>query len=94
VRCTFERSFHRGPCFASQLEGIAHPVFRSEYFDARYAVVTDASQRRDDLLERQDAESGQQPVSIFELLARKVFRVIDVKNEKPCGVERIYRLDR
>src|SRR5258705_13344929 len=89
VRFALERSFHRCPCFASEIERIAHPVFRSEYFDARYAVVTDATQRRDDLLERQDAESGQQPVSVFESFARKVFRVIVVKDEEPRGVERI-----
>src|SRR5258706_9852752 len=93
VRFAFERSFHRCPCFASEIERIAHPVFRSEYFDARYAVVTDATQRRDDLLERQDAESGQQPVSVFEPIAREVFSCFIAREVDPAGAWRIELFD-
>src|ERR1051325_332295 len=72
---------------ARQLLRIPLPVFGSEYFHTGNAVIAYASQRRDYILERKNAESRQEPVAVFELLARAILSVVDVKDKEPFGVK-------
>ena len=82
-----------GSSVTRKLKRIAFPILWSEYFDACHAIVSDIPQGCDDFFQRQNAEPGQQPVPIFELFPRTVFRVVDMKDEKPLRVERIDRFD-
>ncbi len=77
------------PRIARQHLRVALPVFGSEDFNARDAVISNSPERADDLFERQNAEAGKQAVTVFQLLAGQVFRVVDVKDEKLLGIERI-----
>src|SRR6185503_11349127 len=89
VHSTRQRSLDRRSCVARQLERIALPVLWSEDLDACNAIVADTPQRRADLFERQDAKTWKQSMSVLELFARKVFRIVDMKNEEPFLVERL-----
>src|ERR687884_2321696 len=76
----------RGFC---HLCGIALPIFGSENLHATNAIVTYATERGDDLFERQDAQARQEAMTIFQLLARQILCVVDVKDEKFLRVESV-----
>src|SRR6185503_2256596 len=83
----------RGVRVACEFERISFPVLRTEYLNTRNLFITDASKCGDNLAQRENSESRQQPVSILQLIARKIFGVVDVKDVKQFRIEPFDHLD-
>src|SRR5689334_8924021 len=79
--------------FARECKRISLPVLGPENLDARHLVVADLSERRQHLAERQDAETGQQTVPIFQLFPRQIFGVVDVKDPDHFRIECLDHLE-
>jgi hypothetical protein len=70
-----------------ELEWVSFPVLRPEDLDTRDFVIADLSERRDHLLQRQDPETRQQSMTIFELRAREILGVVDVEDLDQARIE-------
>jgi hypothetical protein len=77
-----------------QLEWVSFPILRPKYLNTGDFVVPDLSERRDYLLQRQNSESWQQTVTIFELCAWEIFGVVDVKDLDQVWIESLDHVER
>src|SRR5688572_16022221 len=81
-------------CVLRQVERIPFPVLRPEDLNARNFVVANLPKGRDQLAQRQNTKTGQQPVLVEQRLARQIFGVVDVKDIDQVWVQRLDHFDR
>src|SRR5215217_4944825 len=92
--CLREHSLRRRARITRKLEWVSFPVLRTKDLNTRDFVVTNLAERRDHLSERQDSESRQQTVAIFQLHARQIFSIVDMEDLNQIRIERLDHFNR
>ena len=75
--------------FDCQFLRIPVPILRPEQFDGTWPVIADVFQPRADLVERYDAQTGQEPCAVRDGFLRRIFKIIQMKCKDAPGVELI-----